>query len=110
MNRVRDFQHQLDGAGARVREQVRHYADESADTASDLIARGRQVASRLGHGRHSYGRRLSHLVEDMGDEASYQFRRARRHVSRHPLAATAIVAGTVGAFLLLRHLFRSDED
>jgi hypothetical protein len=50
------------------------------------------------------------MAEDLADEASYQYRRMRRHASRHPVATVAVVAGTVGAFLLLRRLLRSDED
>ena len=50
------------------------------------------------------------MAEDLADEASYQYRRARRHASRHPVATVAVVAGTIGAFFLLRKLLRSDED
>jgi hypothetical protein len=53
---------------------------------------------------------LSHAAEDFADEANYQYRRVRRQVSRHPAATIAIVAGTIGAFLLLRQVFRSDDD
>jgi hypothetical protein len=31
-------------------------------------------------------------------------------VNRHPVATVAIVAGTIGAFLLLRRAFSSDDD
>jgi hypothetical protein len=31
-------------------------------------------------------------------------------VKQHPVATLAIVAGTVGAFLLLRRAFRSDDE
>ena len=48
--------------------------------------------------------------EDFADEANYHYRRLRRQVNRHPGATVAIVAGTIGAFILLRRAFRSDED
>jgi hypothetical protein len=54
---------------------------------------------------------MTRAAEDFADEANYQYRRLRRQVNRHPAATAAIVAGTVGAFLLLRRVFRSgDED
>ena len=57
-----------------------------------------------------YGRQMSHAAEDFADEANYHYRRLRRQVNRHPAATVAIVAGTVGAFLLLRRAFRSDDE
>lgn len=110
MNRNRDIEQRFDGASERVRDRVRQYANGTADTASSLIERGRMLTRRLGGRSTSYGKQLSHMAEDLADEATYQYRRARRHASRHPVAAVAVVAGTVGAFLLLRKLLRSDED
>jgi hypothetical protein len=53
---------------------------------------------------------LTNAAEDFADEANYHYRRLRRQVNRHPGATVAIVAGTIGAFILLRRAFRSDED
>jgi hypothetical protein len=108
MNRTRDLEQRFDGASERVRDRVRQYANGTADTASNLIERGRRMTTRLG--RSGYGKQLSHMAEDLADEASYQYRRARRHATRHPVATVAVVAGTIGAFFLLRKLLRSDED
>ena len=110
MNRNRDLERQLNGVSERMRERVRHYADETAGTANDLVERSRRAVSRFGRKAPGYGRQLSRFAEDMSDEAAYQYRRARRHVSRHPVATAAIVAGTIGAFLLLRRAFRSDDE
>lgn len=110
MNRTHDIEQRLDGASERVRDRVRQYASGTADTASNLVERGRRLTTRLGRGGSGYGKQLSHMAEDLADEASYQYRRARRHATRHPVAAVAVVAGTIGAFFLLRKLLRSDED
>jgi hypothetical protein len=106
MNRTRDIEQRFDGASERVRQ----YANGTADMANGLIERGRRMTMRLGRRGGGYGKQLSHMAEDLADEASYQYRRARRHASRHPVAAVAVVAGTIGAFFLLRRLLRSDED
>ncbi|WP_430391481.1 hypothetical protein [Dyella sp. 20L07] len=106
MGRPYDIENSING----VRDRVRHYADEAADRADDLMERGRDARRRFGRNRNSYSRKIGHAAEDFADEANYQYRRLRRHVTRHPVATTAIVAGTVGAFLLLRHLFRSRDD
>ena len=110
MNRTRDIEQRFDGASERVRDRVRQYANGTADTANNLIERGRRMTTRLGRRGTGYGKQLSHMAEDLADEASYQYRRMRRHAGRHPVATVAVVAGTVGAFLLLRRLLRSDED
>jgi hypothetical protein len=110
MNRNSDIEQRFDGASERVRDRVRQYANGTADTAGELIERGRNLTRRFGRRGTGYGKQLSHMAEDLADEASYQYRRVRRHASRHPVAAAAVVAGTVGAFLLLRRLLRSDED
>jgi hypothetical protein len=106
MARQYDIEDSING----VRERVRHYADGAADRATELAERGRQAGRRFGRGHYDYSRRLTNAAEDFADEANYQYRRLRRHATRHPVAATAIVAGTVGAFFLLRHLFRSRDD
>ncbi|HEV2540958.1 MAG TPA: hypothetical protein VGU03_14795 [Frateuria sp.] len=108
--RHRDIEDRFDGASERVRDRMRQYANGTADTATDLIERGRRLTGRFGRRGAGYGKQLSHMAEDLADEASYQYRRVRRHASRHPVAAVALVAGTVGAFLLLRKLLSSDED
>jgi hypothetical protein len=105
MSRHRDLESRVDDIGDRVRR----HAGDAADAAQGLVARGRRAAARF-NGR-DYGQRLSRAAEDFADEANYQYRRLRRHVNRHPAATVAIVAGTVGAFLLLRKVFRNgDED
>ena len=95
MSRHHDLENTVNG----VRERVRHYAGEAAGRADELVERGREASRRFGH-----------AAEDFADEANYQYRRLRRHVTRHPVATTAIIAGTVGAFFLLRHLFRGDDE
>ena len=108
--RKHDIGHQLHDAAERTGERARHYADGAASGAQDLLERGRQtIRERFGK-RRDYGRQISHAAEDLADEANYQYRRLRRNVNRHPVAAVAIVAGTIGAFLLLRRAFRSDDE
>ena len=106
MSRHYDIENTVNG----VRDRVRHYAGEAAGRADELMERGREAGRRFGRSNSSYARRLGHAAEDFADEANYQYRRLRRHVSRHPVATTAIIAGTVGAFLLLRHLFRDQDN
>lgn len=108
--RNRDIERQIRDAGDRASEQVRAYADDAAGRAQNLYDRGRQWRKRFGNRGNQYSRRLSVAAEDFADEANYHYRRLRRQVSRHPTATVAIVAGTIGAFLLLRHAFRSDDD
>lgn len=111
MGKSYDIENRVNGVRERVSDRVRQYASDAADRADDLIERGRDASRRFGHQRRTYARRLGHAAEDFADEANYQYRRLRRQVSRHPVATTAIVAGTIGAFFLLRHLLsRSDED
>lgn len=107
MSRTRDIERHLSDAGDRVRQ----YANGAAGTAHDLVERGRRATSRLGRHGHDYGRQITRAAEDFADEANYQYRRLRRQVKRHPAATVAILAGTVGAFLLLRRAFAGrDED
>jgi len=108
--RRHDIERQLRDAGEQAGEQVRHYASTASDNAQALMERGRRrIHERFGDSG-AYRRRLSRAVEDLADETHYRYRRARRHVERHPLATAAIVAGTIGAFLLLRRALRSDRD
>jgi hypothetical protein len=108
--RKHDTGRQLQDTAEHAGERARHYADGAANGAQDLLERGRQtIRERFGK-RRDYGRQISHAAEDLADEANYQYRRLRRNVNRHPVAAVAIVAGTIGAFLLLRRAFRSDDE
>lgn len=105
MSTRRDIEESLDDLGDRARR----YAGDAGDTARGWIARGRNAAARFdGDG---YRRRLARAAEDLVDETNYRYRRLRRQVDRHPVATVAIVAGTIGAFLLLRRVLRdNDED
>lgn len=108
--RHHDIESRLRDAGERAGQQAQRYADGAAEHAHTLLERSRELGSRWSRHRDSYGRQLSHAAEDFADEANYQYRRLRRQASRHPVATAAIVAGTVGAFLLLRRAFRRDDD
>jgi len=91
-------------------ERARYYADGASSNARDLLERGRRrIHERFGK-RAPYGEQLSRAAEDLADEANYHYRRLRRQVNRHPAATLAIVAGTIGAFWLLRRAFRSDDE
>jgi hypothetical protein len=104
MSRQADIERRLDHLGTRVRE----YADGATDTADDWLSRGRRAVGRFN--RSDTRKRVARRAEDFADEASYQYRRLRRNVGRHPMATAAIVAGTVGALFLLYRALRSDED
>lgn len=106
----RDIERQIRDAGERAGDRVRHYADDAASSAQSLFERGRKTAERFGKRSNNYSQRISNAAEDFADEANYHYRRLRRQVNRHPGATVAIVAGTIGAFLLLRRAFRSDDD
>ena len=110
--RNRDIERQIRDTADHAGERARHYADGAASTAQNLLERGRRrINERFGKGSKHYGQQLTQAAEDFADEANYHYRRVRRQVSRHPVATAAIVAGTIGAFLLLRRVFRSsDED
>ena len=105
-----EIQHQFQDAGEHAGERVRRYADGAAERAHHLYERSRELRARFGQRGDSYSRRLAHAAEDFADEANYHYRRLRRQASRHPVATTAIIAGTIGAFLLLRKAFSRDED
>lgn len=107
--RNRDIENQARDAGERARDRVRRYAGVAASTAQSLFDRGRQATKRFSRDDTDYSRRLTAAAEDFADEANYHYRRLRRQVNRHPVATVAIVAGTIGAFLLLRRAFRSDR-
>lgn len=108
--RNRDIERQLHDVGERAGERVRQVADGAASSAQSLYERGRHLGERFGKRGNHYSQRLSNAAEDFADEANYHYRRLRRQVNRHPAATVAIVAGTIGAFLLLRRAFRSSDD
>jgi hypothetical protein len=118
MSRQSDIQRGINDIGERASqfseragERIRRYAGEAGESAQSLLQRGRQAGLRLHRNSHGYGEQLTRYAEDVADEANYQYRRLKRQVRRHPAATLAIVAGTVGAFLLLQRAFRgSDED
>lgn len=104
----RDMQREISDVGERAGARVRDYADGAAGGARSMLQRGRSLGERLA--KRDYRRQLATAAEDLADNANYQYRRARRQVTRHPVAAVAIVAGTITAFLLLRRAFRSDDE
>jgi hypothetical protein len=108
--RNRDIERQIRDTADRTGERVRHYADGAADNAQNLLERGRRTIHERFGKRGSYRRQMSHAAEDFADEANYPYRRLRRQVARNPAATAAIVLGTVGAFVLLRRLFRNNDD
>lgn len=108
--RKHDIGRRLQDSAEHAGERARHYADGATSGATDLLERGRKTLRQRFDKRHDYGRQISHAAEDFADEANYQYRRLRRKVDRHPVATVAIVAGTIGAFLLLRRAFRSDDE
>ena len=112
--RNRDIERQIRDTADHASERARHYADGAASTAStaqSLLERGRRrINERFGRSSKQYGQQLTQAAEDFADEANYHYRRLRRQVNRHHAATVAIVAGTIGAFLLLRRAFRSDDE
>ncbi len=109
--RNRDIPNQLRDTADLAGERARHYVDEAGSGARDMLESGRRrIHERFGKRGAGYGRQLSRAAEDFADEANYHYRRVRRQVNRHPAATVAIVAGTIGAFLLLRRAFRSDDE
>ncbi|WEN15963.1 hypothetical protein PY254_04635 [Rhodanobacter sp. AS-Z3] len=108
--RKHDIERQLHDTAGRASERARYFADGAANGAQDLLERGRRTIRERFQKRSDYGRQISHAAEDLADEANYQYRRLRRQVNRHPAATVAIVAGTIGAFLLLRRAFKRDDE
>lgn len=108
--RNREIEQQLRDVGGRAGDRVRQYADDAASGAQSMLDRGRTLGARFGKNRNNYSQRLSNVAEDFADEANYHYRRLRRQVNRHPATTVAIVAGTIGAFLLLRRVLRSNDD
>jgi len=112
--RQHDIESRIGDAADRAADRTRYYADRAGDGARALAERGAGIGARFAKRGNRYSRQIVHKAEDLADEANYQYRRMRRQVSRHPVATVAIVAGTIGAFLLLSRVFRnngsSDED
>ena len=109
--RQHDLESKVQDTTERVADRARYYADQANNGARALAERSRNIGSRFAGRGNRYSRQIAHKAEDLADEANYQYRRARRHVARHPVATAAIVAGTIGAFLLLSRFFRDgDED
>jgi hypothetical protein len=97
-------------AAERAGERARDYADGASGAVRGLARHGRRIRDRFSDRRNDYRRELTRVAGELADEANYRYRRARRQVKQHPVATLAIVAGTVGAFLLLRRAFRSDDE
>ena len=109
----RDIERQFREVSERASDCVRSYADDAASSAQSLLERGRRATERASErfrNKGDYSRRLTNAAEDLADEANYHYRRLRRQVNRHPGATVAIVAGTIGAFILLRRAFRSNDE
>lgn len=109
MSKQREIEQSVQDISQSVGDKARHYASDAVDATHELIKRGRDKTRQLRDRRHDYATRAAHYLEDAADEANYQFRRAKRHVKRHPVSTAAIVAGTIGALLALRHLTRSRD-
>lgn len=108
--RQRDVETRIRNHADHIGERARYYAEQADDGAHSLAERGRAFGARFRKRSNGYGRRLGNKAEDLVDEANYHYRRMRRQVSRHPAAAVAIAAGTMGAFLLLSRAFRSHRN
>jgi len=106
----RDIERQIRDASEQAGQRVRQSTDSAVDNAQSLIDRGRRRIREHFGDSGRYRRQLTRAAEDLADETSYHYRRMRRRVNRHPVATVAIVAGTIGAFLLLRRAFGSDDD
>ncbi len=110
MSKQRDIEQSIQDIGQHVGDKARSYAADTVDATHGLIERGRSKTRKLLDRRHDYSTKVAHYLEDAADEAHYHLRRAKRHVKRHPVSTVAIVAGTVGALLALRHLVRSRNE
>lgn len=106
----REIDREIHDAADAASEQVRQYANGASKGAQNLLDRGRRLRERFGKRANPVSQRLTNAAEDLADEANYQYRRLRRQVNRHPAATVAVVAGTVGAFLLLRLAFRGRHE
>jgi hypothetical protein len=107
MSRNREFSRQVESAVTGVSGRVRQYADEAAGTGSDLLDRSRRITGKFA--RQANEQRIRYLAEDLADEATYQYRKMRRRVQRHPGVTLGIAAAAIGTFLLIRHALRGDD-
>ena len=105
-----DARNRVDDARERMGERMHHVADEVTDTAQGWLQRGRAARQRFDKQSNGYSRRMAHAAEDFADEANYHYRRLRRQVTRNPGTTAAIVVGTIGAFFLLRRIFRNSDE
>ena len=97
-------------AAERAGERAREYADGAGGAVRGLVRHSQRIRDRFADRGGDYRRELTRIAGDLADEANYRYRRARRQARQHPVATLAIVAGTIGAFLLLRRALRSDDD
>jgi len=107
MSRNREFARQMESAVNGVSGRVRHYADEAASAGTDMLDRSRRITGKLV--RNANDQRIRYLAEDLADEATYQYRKMRRRVQRHPAVTIGIAAAALGTFLLIRHALRDDD-
>jgi len=107
MSRNREFARQVEGAVNGVSGRVRHYADEAASAGTDMLDRSRRITGKFV--RNANDQRIRYLAEDLADEATYQYRKMRRRVQRHPAVTIGIAAAALGTFLLIRHALRDDD-
>ncbi|NID04531.1 hypothetical protein HBF26_06520 [Luteibacter jiangsuensis] len=107
MSRNREFARHVESAVNGVSGRVRHYADEAAGAGSDLLDRSRRITGKLA--RRANDQRIRYMAEDLADEATYQYRKLRRRVQRHPGVTIGIAAAAIGTFLLIRHALRDDD-
>ncbi|HEY4293806.1 hypothetical protein [Luteibacter sp.] len=107
MSRNREFARQVESAVNGVSGRVRHYADEAASTGTDMLDRSRRITGKFA--RTANDQRIRYLAEDLADEATYQYRKMRRRVQRHPAVTIGIAAAAIGTFLLIRHALRDDD-
>ena len=107
MSRNREFARQVESAVNGVSGRVRHYADEAASAGTDMLDRSRRITGKFV--RNANDQRIRYLAEDLADEATYQYRKMRRRVQRHPAVTIGIAAAALGTFLLIRHALRDDD-
>jgi hypothetical protein len=109
MSRQREFARQVESAVNGVSGRVRHYAGEAAGASTDLLDRSRRITGKLMRQTNGGNQRIRYMAEDLADEATYQYRRMRRRVQRHPAVTLGIAAAAIGTFLLIRHALRDDD-
>ena len=108
MSRNREFARQVESAVNGVSGRVRHYADEAASAGTDMLDRSRRITGKIVRNANG-NQRIRYMAEDLADEATYQYRKMRRRVQRHPAVTIGIAAAAIGTFLLIRHALRDDD-